>query len=95
MNMKKTLVTLLGISLSFLFLFAGALGSCALSNIRMISTEELKEVLDNPAVRIIDVRRDWERSDLKIKGAVRENADDVKTWAKKYQKDQKLILYCS
>jgi rhodanese-related sulfurtransferase len=93
--MKKTLVTLLGISLSFLFLFAGALESYALSNIRMISTEELKEVLDNPAVRIIDVRRDWERSDLKIKGAVRENADDVKTWAKKYQKDQKLVLYCS
>ncbi len=59
--------------------------------------EELKAMMDNPDVVIIDVRygEDWTGSDTKIKGAVRENPIDVKSWADKYGKDKTLVLYCA
>jgi rhodanese-related sulfurtransferase len=61
-----------------------------------ISQKVTKALLGNPEVVIIDVRRaaDWEKSDAKIKGAVRETEKDI-SWAGKYAKDQFLILYCA
>jgi rhodanese-related sulfurtransferase len=48
-------------------------------------------------VTILDVRSkgSWERSDEKIKGAIRENPYDVENWANKYSKDSSIVLYCS
>jgi len=48
-------------------------------------------------VTIIDVRTEgsWEKSDQKIKGAIRENPNEVEVWANKYPKDKTLVLYCS
>jgi rhodanese-related sulfurtransferase len=62
-----------------------------------ITKEELKAMMDNPDVVIIDVRyeKHWEGSDRMIKGAIRENYDDVKSWADKYGKDKALVLYCA
>ena len=62
-----------------------------------MTKEELKAMMDNPDVVIIDVRygKDWTGSDIKIKGAIRENYDDVKSWADKYGKDKTLVLYCT
>jgi len=59
--------------------------------------EELKAMMDNPDVVIIDVRygKDWTKSDINIKGAIRENPGDVKSWADKYGKDKILVLYCA
>jgi rhodanese-related sulfurtransferase len=46
---------------------------------------------------IIDVRAatDWLMTNLKIKGAVRENPKDVDRWASRYPKDRTVILYCA
>jgi rhodanese-related sulfurtransferase len=46
---------------------------------------------------IIDVRlgKDWTDSDLKIKGAVREESEAFESWAKKYPKDKTLVFYCT
>ena len=46
---------------------------------------------------VLDVRFEgqWERSEYKIKGAVRENPDDFESWADKYPKDKLLVLYCA
>ena len=62
-----------------------------------MTKEELKAMLDNPNLVIIDVRAgtDWLRSDVKIKGAVREDYSDVKSWAHKYSKGRLIILYCA
>jgi rhodanese-related sulfurtransferase len=62
-----------------------------------MTKDELKAMLDNPDLVIIDVRAgtDWLRSDMKIKGAVREDYNDVKSWARKYSKDRLIILYCA
>jgi len=64
---------------------------------RMIK-EELKSLLDNPEVAILDVRiaDEWKKTNLKIKGAVREDPEkDYRSWASKYPKDKTLVFYCS
>jgi len=60
-----------------------------------MSKEELKALLSNPDLVIIDVRygRDWTNSDAKIKGAVREDSDNLKSWANKYSPDKTIVLY--
>lgn len=93
--MKRLPAKAFAVLLCLLFLSVVAQKGYSFSQVQRISKEELKTILDAPGVKIIDVRRDWERSDLKIRGAVRENPDDVKGWAGKYPKDKKLILYCT
>lgn len=65
--------------------------------VKMISVDELRDVLDNPNLTIIDVRydKDWGEIDMKIKGAVREDYMRVETWADKYPKDKFIVLYCA
>ncbi len=63
-----------------------------------ITREELRSMLGNADVVIIDVRigEEWKESSEKIKGAVREDPEkDAKSWASKYPKDKTLIFYCS
>lgn len=60
-----------------------------------ISKEELKAFLDHPDLVLLDVRygKDWTNSDKKIKGAIREDPDDLKSWAYKYSPDKTIVLY--
>ena len=61
-----------------------------------MTKEELKSLLGNPDVIIIDVRTDegWKESKWKIKGAVREDPEkDISAWADKYPKDKTLVFY--
>jgi hypothetical protein len=63
-----------------------------------ITKEEMKSMLGNPEVIILDVRaeRDWEGSKEKIQGAVREDpSKQTKSWAEKYSQEKTLILYCA
>lgn len=58
---------------------------------------ELKARLGEPGLQILDVRSpaDWEGSDRKIVGAVREDPNTVSEWAGKYAKGDTLVLYCA
>ena len=61
-----------------------------------ITKEELKSMLGNSDVTIIDVRLDidWEKSASKIKGAAREDPEgDVQAWAEKYSKGKTIVFY--
>ena len=62
-----------------------------------MTKEQLKALLDDPDVVILDVRtsRGWKGSEKKIKGAVRENPKRFKSWAHTYPKDKTLVLYCA
>jgi hypothetical protein len=62
-----------------------------------MTKDELKAMLGNPDLVIIDVRtqRDWTESDSKIKGAVREDPEAVESWANKYPKGNTIVLYCA
>ncbi len=66
-------------------------------DIPRISKEELKPMLGNPDWVIIDVRvaLDRKMKMKQIKGAVREDPEDVKTWAPKYAKEKTIVLYCA
>lgn len=79
-------------------LFQAGLFQCLASNgkVQKITKEELKSMLGNPDVIIIDVRLDvdWEKSDSKIKGAVREDPEgDVHAWAQKYPEGKTIVFY--
>lgn len=82
------------ISLAVIFVFSAAAFA---DDVPRITKEELKGLLGNPDVVVLDVRTnsDWKSSDYKIKGAVRESKSKVSEWAEKYSKDKKLVLYCA
>ena len=67
------------------------------ADVPRMTKDELKALLGNPDLVILDVRAssDWTASDLKIKGAVREDPSDTESWANKYSKDKTLVLYCA
>ncbi len=62
-----------------------------------MNKDELKAMMDNSDLVILDVRAqgDWKDDDSKIKGALREDPASVKSWAGKYPKDFVYVLYCA
>jgi hypothetical protein len=70
---------------------------CWAEEVKRISKEELKGMLGSPDLRIIDVRLpdQWKTATEKIKGAVREELDQVSSWMGKYSKESTLVFYCS
>ncbi len=67
------------------------------ADVPRITKEELKAMIGNPDVIIVDVRTNagWSESKLKIKGAVREDPTQVKSWIEKYPPDKIFVFYCS
>jgi rhodanese-related sulfurtransferase len=64
-------------------------------DVNWISKDDLRAVLDDPDTTVLDVRksRDWDASDVKVKGAVREDSADISEWAQNYPKDRRLVFY--
>ncbi len=62
-----------------------------------MTKEELKEMLGNQDVIIVDTRigTDWNGSEFKIKGAVREDPTKVSEWIEKYPRDKTFVFYCA
>ncbi len=60
-----------------------------------ISKTEARAMLERSELTAIDVRmpHDWEASDLKVQGAIREDPNDIDSWAGNYPKDKALLLY--
>ncbi len=88
----------LSIATLIIFLLVGASIILAKSvDAPRMTKDELKGMLGNPDLVIIDVRtqQNWTDSDLKIKGAVREDPESLDSWANKYPRDKTLVLYCA
>ena len=82
----------------FIFITIGlSIGYVRSAEAPRITKEDLKAVMGNPDWIIIDVRygKDWTNSNLKIKGAIREDPDSVDSWANKYSKEKNIVLYCA
>jgi rhodanese-related sulfurtransferase len=62
-----------------------------------VTKDELQAMMGRPEVVIVDVRTEagWRMSNLKIKGAVREDPKDPRPWAGKYSQDRVFIFYCA
>ena len=77
-------------------LFVAFYASAAVAaDIAFISISELKLLLDDTDIAIIDVRssNDWQSSDVKIKGAVRGAPKNFESWAFDLSRDKSLVLY--
>ncbi len=69
----------------------------AQENVPRMTKEDLKPLLGNPDVIIVDVRApgDWASDTLMIKGATREDPMNVASWINRYPKDKTLVFYCA
>jgi len=61
----------------------------------LITIDQLKHIMDNPEVIIIDVRttKAWRDSPVKIKGAVRGAPKQFESWSRDFSRDKALVLY--
>jgi rhodanese-related sulfurtransferase len=90
-----------GMVFSFaIFLVLAGCSQVVVSDMKVprMTKEELKSLLGNQGVIVLDVRitDDWKNSDSKIKGAIREDPEkDYRAWASKYPKDKTLVFYCA
>ena len=85
-------------ALAFLILIGCAEKWSIQLRVPRMTKEELKSLLGNPDVIIMDVRveEEWKEGKWKIQGAVREDSEkDINSWANKYPKDKTLVFYCS
>ena len=93
--MKRTMMKsmLAAIFLCVVLLSSGLLFAAGYS---MITADDLKTMQKEPGIVILDVRptTSWMFSMSKIKGAIRENPNDVGSWQSKYSKDRPIVLYC-
>jgi rhodanese-related sulfurtransferase len=64
--------------------------------ITFISTDQLKDEMAKSDVIVIDVRvaPEWDSSQTKIRGALRESPAEVDKWMPKYSRDKTIVLYC-
>jgi|WetSurMetagenome_2_1015567.scaffolds.fasta_scaffold936773_2 rhodanese-related sulfurtransferase len=62
-----------------------------------MTKEELRARLGNPDVVVIDARVPgaWKMSRDKIKGALRENPMEARSWIGKYPRDKTYVFYCN
>jgi predicted sulfurtransferase len=67
------------------------------TDVPLMTTDELKAMLDDPDLLILDVRRgkDWKSSEFKIKGATYAKPEAYDEWANAYPKTKKIVLYCA
>jgi hypothetical protein len=89
-TMKKALLAVLILLTAGIFQMA----FCA-DEVPRMTKEELKPLIGNPDVVIIDVRSplDYEASNVKIKGAVREDPRKLGLWLNRYPKEKTLVFY--
>ncbi len=68
-----------------------------MTEVSKIDKDDLKEMLDNQDVFVVDLRSEeqWQKAAFKVKGAVHEDRGDVSSWADKYDRNKTLVLYCA
>ncbi len=91
----KTLKWMAWNSLFAMMLILSTAGLCRAEP--QIGKDELKELLGNPGIYIIDIRssEEWDHFPYKIPGAVHESIEELHTWVDKYPKDGTIIVYCA
>ena len=94
--MKEKVPTILPYLL--IFILMGLFANWAVAeDVSRMTKEELKSMMGDPKLVVIDVRtgKDWNGSESKIKGAVREEPRKATSWAEKYDKQKTYVLYCA
>ncbi len=94
--MKTPRRTLFGLLIATLVI-TGLTIPPAKAGVGLMTKEELKPMLDDPDLVILDVRKgkDWKSSEFKIKGAQHAKPKAYAEWAGTYPKSNKFVLYCA
>ena len=85
-------------SLALVFMLVGSWATAAqAADIPRVSIDELKSMIEDDSVVVLDVRsgRDWSSSEFKIQGAKHTDPSKISAWAGDLPKDKKLVLYCA
>lgn len=87
----------LALGLTAVFLLVTMVNVIYASDVPRIEKDDLKEMLGSADLIVVDVRTgaDWNSSEFKIKGAVREDPGQVSKWMTKYPSDKTLVFYCA
>ena len=93
MGRKRCL--LLAVALAAMFVFPAAGSGAAVDGVPRMSKEELKGLLGKPDVVVLDVRLDGGLAPSWIAGALHEDPEKVDSWAGKYAREKRIVLYCS
>jgi hypothetical protein len=98
--MKSMVLLVTGLVLSLLvagpsFVTGAADENLPFPEVPRITKEQLKEMLEKPDVLIFDCRpvEQWRYSDQLIPGAIHEDPLAVQSWAGKYDKNKKVVIY--
>ena len=98
--MRSVILLITGLALSLLvagpsFVTGAADDKLPFPEVPRITKKQLKEMLGKPDVLIIDGRpaEQWKYSDQLIPGAVHEDPLSVQSWAHKYDKNKKIVIY--
>ena len=64
-------------------------------DVARITKEELRGMLGDSSVVVLDVResQNWQDSEFKIKGAIRGHPDKVNSWVEEHSKEKTLVIY--
>jgi len=95
MHIKRPLILGLVVTFGIAVVLPAFAGEFA--EVKRITTEELRQVLDDPSTIVLDARtvKDWRKSDVMIKGAQRVDPHDVSSWVSKYPRDGRMVAYCA
>ena len=62
---------------------------------KRITPRELKELMDRGQAIVLDMRRDWDRSDSKIPGAIRVDPDRYRDYDGSLPQGKTVVTYCT
>ena len=95
--MDKRLIAAAGVVVLILVATGCTLASAGSAETERISAEQLQGMLGRSDVIVVDVRSssDWNKSELKIKGAVREELSAISSRMDTYPRGKTLVFYCA
>ncbi|MCF8143313.1 MAG: hypothetical protein K9N21_05275 [Deltaproteobacteria bacterium] len=93
--MKKRILRFTALTISWAMIVSGSFSFA--DDVKRISKEALKAMLGKPELILLDVRigKDWNASEHKVQGALREDPQSVDAWADKYDKEKTVVIYCA
>ncbi len=83
------------VALAVLFAWSATVSAAGGDGVPRLTKDELKGLLGNPDVVVLDVRFDGNLAPSRIAGAVHEDPEKVDSWAGNYARGKRIVLYCS
>jgi rhodanese-related sulfurtransferase len=62
---------------------------------KRVTPQELDEMMKFGSVQVLDMRRDWDKADTKIPGAIHVHPDAYKDFAPRLVREKPVVTYCT